>query len=107
MRLARLTGSRSCANIFVDEIMEATVTYTNKHLSEAKQIIDEIDVSSVEKIAQLLVELRSREGRLFFLGVGGSAANCSHAVNDFDLAVARSMSYSHEFEAIIAFWIAR
>jgi D-sedoheptulose 7-phosphate isomerase len=59
------------------------LTYTEKHLREASSIIDQLDRESVEKMVELLAELRSREGRLFFLGVGGSAANCSHAVNDF------------------------
>lgn len=52
-------------------------------LSEAKQIIDQIDTAEVESIATALSELRERRGRLFILGVGGSAANASHAVNDF------------------------
>ncbi|HMG74659.1 MAG TPA: SIS domain-containing protein [Pyrinomonadaceae bacterium] len=59
------------------------MTYTQHHLTEASQIIAELDVAAIEKVATLLAELRSRAGRLFFLGVGGSAANCSHAVNDF------------------------
>jgi len=59
------------------------MTYTQLHLSEASQIIDALDVNAIEEVASLLAELRSRGGRLFFLGVGGSAANCSHAVNDF------------------------
>jgi D-sedoheptulose 7-phosphate isomerase len=59
------------------------MTYTQLHLSEASQIIDALDVNAIEKVASLLADLRSRGGRLFFLGVGGSAANCSHAVNDF------------------------
>src|SRR4051812_17768001 len=42
-----------------------------------------LDVAAIEKMAGLLADLRERRGRLFFLGVGGSAANCSHAVNDF------------------------
>jgi D-sedoheptulose 7-phosphate isomerase len=60
-----------------------TATYTQAHLREATQIIEKLDVAAVEKIVLLLAELRQRKGRLFFLGVGGSAANCSHAVNDF------------------------
>lgn len=60
-----------------------TTTYTQAHLREATQIIEKLDVAAVEKIVFLLAELRQRKGRLFFLGVGGSAANCSHAVNDF------------------------
>lgn len=59
------------------------MTYTQQHLGEASQIIAELDVAAIERAAGLLAELRSRAGRLFFLGVGGSAANCSHAVNDF------------------------
>src|SRR6267142_7239925 len=59
------------------------MTYTRQHLDEASKIIAALDVAEIEKAASLLVELRSRGGRLFFLGVGGSAANCSHAVNDF------------------------
>ena len=57
--------------------------YIQQHLAEAGKIIGQIDVSAIERLVRLLVELRKREGRLFFLGVGGSAANCSHAVNDF------------------------
>ena len=60
-----------------------TATYTQAHLREATQIIEKLDIGAVEKIVSLLAELRQRKGRLFFLGVGGSAANCSHAVNDF------------------------
>lgn len=59
------------------------MTYAQKHLAEASQIVAELDVATIEKAAALLAELRARGGRLFFLGVGGSAANCSHAVNDF------------------------
>jgi len=42
-----------------------------------------LDTEAIERIVTLLVELRKKNGRLFFLGVGGSAANCSHTVNDF------------------------
>lgn len=57
--------------------------YSRKHLDEVSQIVSRIDTASIEKVAGLLADLRSRQGRLFFLGVGGSAGNCSHAVNDF------------------------
>ncbi len=57
--------------------------YSKQHLSEAIQIIENIDDSIIEEMAKLLQEVKSQEGRLFFLGVGGSAGNCSHAVNDF------------------------
>lgn len=56
---------------------------SQKFLQEASTIALSIDASIVEDIVKQLVELRKNEGRLFLLGVGGSAANCSHAVNDF------------------------
>jgi len=59
------------------------MSYARQHLEEAKRIIDLIDHDAVERVAELLSAVRARGGRLFFLGVGGSAANCSHAVNDF------------------------
>jgi D-sedoheptulose 7-phosphate isomerase len=59
------------------------MTYTEQHLREAAEIIDRLDLASIERTVDLLADLRSRGGRLFLLGVGGSAANCSHAVNDF------------------------
>jgi D-sedoheptulose 7-phosphate isomerase len=59
------------------------MTYTHAHLREAKDVIDKLDTASIEKMVSLLAELRQGKGRLFFLGVGGSAGNCSHAVNDF------------------------
>ena len=51
--------------------------------SDVRRICTEIDMGAVEKLATELVALRDRNGRLFLLGVGGSAGNCSHAVNDF------------------------
>jgi D-sedoheptulose 7-phosphate isomerase len=59
------------------------MSYARKHLQEAAQVIARIDTLAIERMVALLVDLRGRGGRLFFLGVGGSAANCSHAVNDF------------------------
>lgn len=47
------------------------------------EIIKKIDVSAIEKMADLLASVKAEGGRIFFLGVGGSAGNCSHAVNDF------------------------
>ena len=57
--------------------------YTQQYFKEAQEILSRIDSDSVEAIIDLLVTLREKRGRLFMLGVGGSAANCSHAVNDF------------------------
>jgi len=59
------------------------VTYARQHLDETMRIVADLDAETLERIVALLAELRARGGRLFFLGVGGSAANCSHAVNDF------------------------
>jgi D-sedoheptulose 7-phosphate isomerase len=59
------------------------MSYAEKHLREASAIIEKLDTGAIESTVVLLAELRERRGRLFLLGVGGSAANCSHAVNDF------------------------
>jgi D-sedoheptulose 7-phosphate isomerase len=59
------------------------MTYAKQHLDEAAVVLASLDTAVIEKMATLLADLRARSGRLFFLGVGGSAANCSHAVNDF------------------------
>jgi len=58
-------------------------SYAETHLKEAAEVIRRLDVAAIERVAALLAQLRDGGGRLFFLGVGGSAANCSHAVNDF------------------------
>jgi D-sedoheptulose 7-phosphate isomerase len=57
--------------------------HVTQFLMEAKQVIDGLDVEAIERMALLLEQVRERGGRLFILGVGGSAANASHAVNDF------------------------
>lgn len=59
------------------------MSYTKTHLDEAIQIIKQIDDNAIEKMAELLAGVKAEGGRIFFLGVGGSAGNCSHAVNDF------------------------
>jgi D-sedoheptulose 7-phosphate isomerase len=59
------------------------MSYTQQHLAETAQVVAGLDAAVIEKMVALLVDVRARGGRLFFLGVGGSAANCSHAVNDF------------------------
>ncbi|RDV03162.1 SIS domain-containing protein [Undibacter mobilis] len=58
-------------------------THAQNYLKEAAAICQALDHGLIEKLADELVALRNRGGRLFLLGVGGSAANCSHAVNDF------------------------
>jgi D-sedoheptulose 7-phosphate isomerase len=59
------------------------MNYTEKHLQETKDVVAGLNVQTIEKAVELLAAIRSRGGRLFILGVGGSAANASHAVNDF------------------------
>ena len=59
------------------------MSYARQHLAETARIAAALDADAIERMALLLADLRARGGRLFFLGVGGSAANCSHAVNDF------------------------
>jgi len=59
------------------------MSHAVEFLADASRILAQLDPQSIEQLAGLLVNVRSRGGRLFFLGVGGSAANCSHAVNDF------------------------
>ena len=57
--------------------------HSETFFDEVVEIAQSIDAAGVENLATELAALRQRGGRLFFLGVGGSAANCSHAVNDF------------------------
>jgi D-sedoheptulose 7-phosphate isomerase len=58
-------------------------TFTQRYLSDAAQIIERLDSDAIDGVVQRLVQTRDRGGRLFILGVGGSAANAGHAVNDF------------------------
>jgi D-sedoheptulose 7-phosphate isomerase len=58
-------------------------TFARQFLAEARDVIDRLDATSIENAASLLAQTRGSGGRLFILGVGGSAANASHAVNDF------------------------
>lgn len=58
-------------------------SYIREYLNGAVEIIKTLDIPSIQKIIDLIVEIRRQGGRLFFLGVGGGAANASHAVNDF------------------------
>jgi D-sedoheptulose 7-phosphate isomerase len=62
---------------------ETQVSFSKLFLAEAARIIAEIDAAKIDAVAEALAAVRSRGGRLFFLGVGGSAGNCGHAVNDF------------------------
>jgi D-sedoheptulose 7-phosphate isomerase len=59
------------------------MSFVQQHLQEAAAILDRLDVPAIERLVAALAVVKAADGRLFFLGVGGSAANCSHAVNDF------------------------
>src|SRR5215831_19364086 len=59
------------------------MSYSEQHLRETTEIMSRLDPAICEKAVDLLAAVRGRHGRLFILGVGGSAANASHAVNDF------------------------
>jgi D-sedoheptulose 7-phosphate isomerase len=59
------------------------MSYTRQHLDEAGTIIQKLDESAIERVVEALRTARDRGGRLFILGVGGSAGNAGHAVNDF------------------------
>lgn len=59
------------------------VDYVQQFLEETRQIAEQIDQSSINRAIKLLQNVKAAEGRLFILGVGGSAGNASHAVNDF------------------------
>jgi D-sedoheptulose 7-phosphate isomerase len=59
------------------------MTYAQQHIAETAEIASRLDVNAIEAMADLLAQVKADEGRIFFLGVGGSAGNCGHAVNDF------------------------
>ncbi|PHS78204.1 MAG: sugar isomerase [Rhodospirillaceae bacterium] len=59
------------------------MSHVAKYIQESKSILDQLDQEAIENMIQVLLATREAKGRLFILGVGGSAANCSHAVNDF------------------------
>jgi len=59
------------------------MAHVERYFEQVRQIAAQVDLAAVERLVEELVALRERGGRLFLLGVGGSAANCSHAVNDF------------------------
>jgi D-sedoheptulose 7-phosphate isomerase len=63
--------------------VNSTIPFAQQYLNEAKQIIDQLDTGPIDRMAQLLADLRVGGGRLFIVGVGGGAGHASHAVNDF------------------------
>ena len=63
--------------------MNIKKTYTQIHLEESIEIIKKLNLKNIEQVVDKIRQTKKRKGWIFFLGVGGSAANCSHAVNDF------------------------
>ncbi len=59
------------------------MSFVEQYLAEAAEVVRRLDRTAIDAVAGLLADTRKRGGRLFILGVGGSAANASHAVNDF------------------------
>jgi D-sedoheptulose 7-phosphate isomerase len=59
------------------------MSYVDNYLAEARTITEQINRDDIEKMIAIILDIRRNNGRLFFLGVGGSAGNASHAVNDF------------------------
>ena len=58
-------------------------TFSKKYFEEVKLICEKLNYSHIENVAKIISNTKNKNGRIFFLGVGGSAGNCSHAVNDF------------------------
>ena len=63
--------------------MTMKTPHIHNFFNEVKNIAEKIDKKDIQKLAESINDVRKKKGRLFFLGVGGSAGNCSHAVNDF------------------------
>ena len=63
--------------------MKKKVSFYDNYFSKIKEVTSKLDKKNIEKLVNILVTVKKNKGRIFFLGVGGSAGNCSHAVNDF------------------------
>jgi len=59
------------------------MNYSRQHLQETAAILRALDVGAIDRMVDVLAGIKAVDGRIFFIGIGGSAANCSHAVNDF------------------------
>src|SRR3989344_3952163 len=92
--------------------------YIEIYLKEVAEISQKIDKEAIYQTIEVLRDLRSRKGRLFLIGVGGSAANCSHAVNDFrkickietytpldNVAELTAWTNDHSFDVIFSHWL--
>ena len=59
------------------------MNFVNKYLDETIQIVKKLNTTEISKVIKLIKNIKRSKGRIFFIGAGGSAGNCSHAVNDF------------------------
>jgi D-sedoheptulose 7-phosphate isomerase len=59
------------------------MNFIKQYLQETKEIINSLNIYEINKIVNYIIKIKKKSGRIFFLGLGGSAANASHAVNDF------------------------
>ncbi|MDB5294784.1 MAG: hypothetical protein JWO31_767 [Phycisphaerales bacterium] len=82
---APIRGSRPLPRFVIrhPDFVISPMSFSQTFLAEAVQVINQLDAAMIERAVEHLVKVRAAGGRLFFLGVGGSAANASHAVNDF------------------------
>jgi D-sedoheptulose 7-phosphate isomerase len=83
MQIADKTSLADASYAPAMPVSEEASSFTVKFLSEVKAVVDGLQGAAVDALVNALVALRARGGRLFILGVGGSAGNASHAVNDF------------------------
>src|SRR6516162_10019789 len=67
----------------MSNVIESPANFASLFLAEVEQVARQLDVPSIERMASRLASVRERSGRVFILGVGGSAGNAAHAVNDF------------------------
>jgi D-sedoheptulose 7-phosphate isomerase len=67
----------------MSKVPDTPISFSDLFLAEVEEVARRLDAATIEKMASLLAGVRERSGRLFILGVGGSAGNASHAVNDF------------------------
>ena len=71
-----------CSNI-PNNHMRIKDEFIEKYFKQTSLISNQINTNSIERLVRDILKIRNKKGRIFFLGVGGSAGNCSHAVNDF------------------------
>jgi len=67
----------------MSNVPDTTISFSALFLAEVEKVARQLDPATIERMALLLANVRERSGRVFILGVGGSAGNASHAVNDF------------------------